>query len=374
MSLEHDNWYRYRLEQLMTLLATTSPYGHEGLVSKYLPKGGYFDSKGNYIYTTSKSSKTLFCCHMDTVGSIPIDVKPIIENGIIKVGNKKANCLGGDDKCGMLCLLSMIDYNIPGTYIFHVGEEKGCHGARHIYNTFNLSSFSRAIEFDRRGISSVITEMGSTITCSDTFANAVKNLLNKFNLDYKLDNTGVSTDVLQYEDEIPEVTNLSVGFKNEHSSNEVIDSIFLINELIPSIVNIDWETLPIERDPKGQNKKFYKTKYHSGNDDYFSFFTKTDHYYNETRYSSSDNDFLQTNGDIINGSFGVCNMCDTFETNITEISVFGNDYLLCKDCVDILLNGWEEDVKISEEWAKDFELMTIEDLNGNNIINNIKQK
>jgi hypothetical protein len=100
----------------------------------------------------------------------------------------------------------MITAGVPGTYIFHSGEEVGGVGSEHIAETMVLTKFKRAIEFDRRGKSSVIISMGWTDTCSLEFAEA-------------------------------------------HSAQEIIDADWLITGLIPRLYKIDWKALPIKRDP-----------------------------------------------------------------------------------------------------------------------------
>ena len=128
-----------------------------------------------------------------------------------------ADCLGGDDRCGVLCLLALVAERVPGTYIFHNCEEKGALGAHHITKTFDLEKFNRAIEFDRRGTSSIITEMSFSKVCSVDFAKALADSLNEeVGFNYLSDPTGSYTDVYNYREIIPEVTNLSVGYYNEH--------------------------------------------------------------------------------------------------------------------------------------------------------------
>jgi hypothetical protein len=140
----------------------------------------------------------------------------------------------------------MITAGVPGTYIFHSGEEVGGVGSEHIAETMVLTKFKRAIEFDRRGKSSVIISMGWTDTCSLEFAEALCDQLGE---GFFPDPTGSFTDVLQYADAIPEVTNVSTGYAEAHSAQEIIDADWLITGLIPRLYKIDWKALPIKRDP-----------------------------------------------------------------------------------------------------------------------------
>ena len=245
---------------LLELLDTTTPYKHEQRIRDLLPEGIWVDKCGNAWYRVAKpdgaDSETLFCCHMDTVGINPEKTDPFYHNGFIYAMSNKSSCLGGDDRCGVLCLLSMISAGIPGTYLFHVGEEKGTIGASFIAKEYKMDNFKRAIEFDRRGTTSIITVMmGSNRTCSETFAKALAKQLNDAGtkLEYKPDDTGLYTDVVEYSDEIAECTNISVGYNSEHSNNEKINSDWLITQLIPALYTVDWENLPVERDPTADN-------------------------------------------------------------------------------------------------------------------------
>lgn len=133
---------------------------------------------------------------------------------------------------------------VPGTYLFHVGEECGCVGARHVATTRDLSRYRRAIEFDRRGTRSVITHMLGERTCSQSLANA---LASQLGLGFTPDDTGSTTDVYEYASYILEVTNLSCGYENPHCHDESIRALWLINELIPALYTVNWEALPVVR-------------------------------------------------------------------------------------------------------------------------------
>ena len=310
------NNYHSRLQLLLSLLEYATPHPHEQHMHSFLPKGGEFDKTGNYILKIGKSD-TLFCCHIDTVGHIVKRTDPIIKAGWIKATNKDASCLGGDDRCGMLCLIHLIENKIPGTYIFHVGEEKGTIGASAIKKDFDLSKFKRAVEFDRRDITSVITEMGVTRTCSDTFGKALADQLKN---NFRLDNTGVFTDVGKYSEIIPEVTNLSVGYYNEHTSKEKINAKWLIGKFLPAILKVDWENLPIERNPKDEsNKKYhYHHGYYGGHYDDDGRFGRHSSYHGWRKYPD----------------IGYCDFCETYGEMKTAI-VDKTAAQLCSDCSEL---------------------------------------
>jgi hypothetical protein len=70
------------------------------------------------------------------------------------------------------------------------------------------------------------------------------------------DNTGVYTDSAEFTHVIPECTNISVGYYKEHTHLEHQDIDHLIKLCLAS-VKIDWESLPVKRDPKQIEYKSY---------------------------------------------------------------------------------------------------------------------
>jgi hypothetical protein len=223
------------------------------------------------------SSRTMFSCHVDTVHreggkqTIKFDKKHL---QYYKADGKP---LGADDTAGCWVMLEMIDAGVPGVYVFHRGEECGGVGSSYIAQNHIdfLSRFDRAIAFDRRGAISVITHQGWGRCASDTFAQALADMLNEDGISmYAPDDTGVFTDTANYVDYIPECTNLSCGYANEHSGKEILHMPTLI-ALRNQCVQMDWESLPTERNPKvSEYKDDYKYYYASttskSNADYYN--------------------------------------------------------------------------------------------------------
>ena len=196
----------------------------------------------------------MFTCHLDTVSNTydySINVKHVIKEDFIKTDGYSN--LGADDKAGMVIMLNMITENVPGLYYFFIGEEVGRIGSSNMalaYPTLvkenKLPSIKRCISFDRKGYDLVTTKQMHTICCSDEFANKLSKELNEYGFWYKPDDHGGRTDSHQFIDLIPECTNLSVGYFNEHTSTEIQDIEFL--ELLSlAVLKIDWDTLPIKR-------------------------------------------------------------------------------------------------------------------------------
>jgi hypothetical protein len=147
-------------------------------------------------------------------------------------------------------LLHLLKSNVPAYYIFTRGEECGGIGAGHLaeHHKDLLAEFDRAVAFDRRGTSSVITHQMVGRTCSDKFAEALSDALGTDTLMYAPDDTGSYTDTAEFIGVIPECTNISVGYEREHSANETLNLEHFL-DLLNHVATINWDILPVERDP-----------------------------------------------------------------------------------------------------------------------------
>jgi hypothetical protein len=87
-------------------------------------------------------------------------------------------------------------------------------------------------------------------TCSDKFAYALANELNNqcANFMYDPDDSGLYTDTAEFINYIPECTNVSVGYYNEHSDREKLD-IEHFEDLADAVLKVEWDKLPVARDP-----------------------------------------------------------------------------------------------------------------------------
>ena len=218
-----------------------------------LPDGicAEFDQCGNMHVDTraSTANRTLFVAHVDTVH------RKSGKNRIKKTRthwHADGDVLGADDGAGCAMLMHLIHSGIAAYFIFTVGEEKGGIGATWLAknNPDLLRQFDRAIAFDRRGIDSVITHQGWGRCCSDQFGQSLCDALGSFdqNLMHLNDDTGVYTDTAEFVDLIPECTNISIGYSNEHTVNESLNILYF-EMLAGAAANVDWDSLPVARDP-----------------------------------------------------------------------------------------------------------------------------
>jgi hypothetical protein len=228
----------------INLTKFTYIHGNEHLLEKYLPVGFEKDEFNNYFYKVGDSD-TMFTCHLDTATSKFERVNHIFENNFIKTDG--STILGADDKAGMTIMLYMISKEVPGLYYFFLGEEVGCIGSGYAA-TLDFTKYKKCISFDRRGYGSVITHQLSGRCCSDLFANKLSEELTSLGLQYDPDPTGIVTDSAMFIDQIPECTNLSVGYFKEHTRKESQDITYL-KKLCQVCTEINWNQLPIDRNP-----------------------------------------------------------------------------------------------------------------------------
>lgn len=258
------------------LTKSTIPSGNEKMIEPLLPKGYKKDFHGNY-YIKIGDSSVMFTSHCDTADSgEPKEVTHVFEGDIIKTDGK--TILGADDKAGMAIMYHMIENKVPGLYYFFLFEERGCVGSRALNDYLKgngkddpiFKKINKVIALDRRDYDSVITFQVGERCCSDEFADELAKRLNEAGgFSYKKDTTGAVTDSHQVAERFSECTNLSVGYKDQHSTRESQNITFL-TRLAEACVKVDWDTLPAKRDQT-------KTEYSYGRG-----------YNNRTTYGSGD--------------------------------------------------------------------------------------
>jgi hypothetical protein len=220
---------------------------------------------GNVVY-----DQTMFSCHIDTCHSDwPKDairqklaVDRNMEHVFVQKSDNNADCLGADDGAGVWILLEMIRYGIPGTYVFHRGEEKGCIGSHWMFENKKdfLKTFKRAIAFDRKGDFEVITKQRGEVCCSDEFALEIGVDFMRFNkLEYKPSPNGSYTDTASYTSIIPECTNIGVGYEDAHGRNESLNYAH-IQQLLIACLQTQWHLLPTKRKPVAEGARWENSR------------------------------------------------------------------------------------------------------------------
>lgn len=215
-----------------------------------------------------KSSTTLFSCHIDTVDAsihgaleqangkeVPKVKKLTYDPNFGEIALDKLStvgtCLGADDGVGVWLMLKMIQAKVPGGYIFHTGEECGGVGSTATAREHPdfLKKFDIALAFDRPHCDEVIThQRGGTECASQKCAQALCARLNKHGFNYAPSAKGTFTDTANYRKLIPECFNLGVGYDSQHGYNETLDYA-RASALLDALCHIDWDSLPVDRDP-----------------------------------------------------------------------------------------------------------------------------
>lgn len=231
--------------------------GEAEFINKYImPLNPAIDNFGNFYVHVGKGSQTMFSCHTDTVHRDDKRQKVDYDADMNMVWKNDNQPLGADDATGMWIMLNMIRSAVPGTYLFHRGEECGGLGSGWIAKNDPkwLTQFKRSIAFDRKNIASVITSQNGGVCCSDQFGIALARALNASGCDlrYGLDRGGVFTDTANYVEMIPECTNLSVGYYDEHTEREMQD-VEHMQRLLAGCLKVDWEGLPVARKPEAKS-------------------------------------------------------------------------------------------------------------------------
>lgn len=233
--------------------------GEKTVIEKYIEAldGVARDDYGNYWLEVRKPNgeraASLFTAHTDTVHTVMDEphFKLAIRDGILR--RRDGGVLGADDGTGVWILLNMIAQRVPGIYAFFRDEESGGKGSSYAatHQVVDLSHIKRCVSFDRKATSHVITHQSRGRCCSDAFANALAAALNGtgFGFAFQPNDGGTFTDSANFMDAIPECTNLSVGYYDQHLSTECQDLTFA-SRLALAVARIDWEALPTERDPK----------------------------------------------------------------------------------------------------------------------------
>jgi hypothetical protein len=237
-----------RTAELLAMLRTMRPNGSaadQAFVDQWIaPLGTDADGYGNH-WLTIGDSRILWSSHTDTVHRNGGVQYVGFDSGCAYV--TRSGCLGADDTVGVWLMRNMILAGVPGTYVFHRGEEVGALGSSWIERNTpeRLAGIDFAIAFDRKGYNEIITDQWGN-TASDEFALSLANALKP--LDYEPSDRGIFTDTQIYSDIIPECSNISVGYHRQHTGDEWLDVDFAML-LCDTLCAADFSGLVVARDP-----------------------------------------------------------------------------------------------------------------------------
>lgn len=248
--------FREFKDLFFSLASMTTPHGHEAWCWPWLPSPTNIDALGNYLVVVPSKNKVrgpriMFSSHLDTAASGPPTPVSIHFDGSIAFTDGKT-ILGADDKIGAAIMVGMIEAGIPGSYVFHVGEERGMIGSTEAAKSMedkDALAHDACIAFDRYGYDSIITHQCGSRTCSDAFGRSLMAELNDKHIKLDLDPTGSFTDSYAYEGVIGECTNVSVGYDNHHTTKEWVNLQWAYR-LMNRLCEVDWaRRIEIKREP-----------------------------------------------------------------------------------------------------------------------------
>jgi len=262
------------MDNIISILSKTQDEIYEYFFNK---KFDGFDKiiGDKYILLTSPSPKPLLCVHLDTINTHSKDnIKPTVDDFVFDSKNNiislsplsELSCLGGDDRAGLYIALKLIDYmnetdNFKYDIGFFIDEEIGCIGSgnlsldlkENLIEDFSPTCF---IGLDRK------SGYGKQEVALYGYDN---DELTKLFTEYGFkESIGSITDASELANDIACV-NLSVGYDNEHTKNEVL------------YVDCMENTLQVLKDIEIPNK-VYESKDNIYVDNYFDYY---DVYYDE---------------------------------------------------------------------------------------------
>ena len=147
-----------RLKEMLSYCRPMGSRTETAFCVRYLvPLGCTQDRHGNWhreIGPPEIASRVLWSCHTDTVHDKGGTQRVIEDRGLLFLPPRsKSSCLGADDTAGVFLMTEMIARNVPGRYVFHYGEERGCVGSDALVREAPawLADIKIAIALDRKG-------------------------------------------------------------------------------------------------------------------------------------------------------------------------------------------------------------------------------
>lgn len=159
-------------------------------------------------------------------------------------------CLGADDGAGVAAILTMMPHRPDLMYVIHRGEECGGLGASAIQSHPFVKNIKVAISIDRAGYGDVINNQSYGTCCSPEFGGWLADQLSDLMPGWRLwrATPGVYTDSAEYGATAPECTNLSCGYKSQHTSSETLDESYLI-DVTKALIALKFDNVPVVRTP-----------------------------------------------------------------------------------------------------------------------------
>jgi hypothetical protein len=246
--MPHDEVKRIR--EMLEYRRPARSQTEEEFIRRYIDTipGVYTDQYGNRILL-DPDARLMVSCHTDSVHRMDGRQRVTVgKDGVVSLarGEILSNCMGADDAAGVYTALRMIEAGVRATYVFHRDEEIGGRGSSWLARNYAewLRGFQICLALDRRGTRDVIVTQSWGKCASSEFARGLAAQLGMGHAPAD----GIFTDSANYVDLIPECSNLSIGYQNEHTTREVLDLDYLERAIV-ALIGVDWSRVPVVRVP-----------------------------------------------------------------------------------------------------------------------------
>lgn len=189
------------------------------------------DAHYNVYIVNGESPKDLYIAHADTCDSedTPMFKELEVVSSIVALpSNTEHKCLGADDGAGVYILMKLLEAGIEGHYLFTTGEERGLIGMSYwvsqSHNIDTLVGVENCYEFDRQGTEELIVFQSGKLMADLHWAFKLSEELGAYGLDMYPSSKGVYTDNFLLEGIVPNVVNIAVGYSQQHSKYESLDT------------------------------------------------------------------------------------------------------------------------------------------------------
>lgn len=235
------------IELLETLCTLEQEQLHDYLLDtllEYYNEQNVIEDHGQFLYAKGNLD-VLLVAHLDTVHK----VKPTLDEIFYDEAKGvmwSPRGIGGDDRCGVFIILNILFAGYRPHIAFTWNEEIGCVGSRNMVQVFDPkeqmgANINFAIQFDRRGHQEAVYY--------DLYNPEFEQYITSFGFDTKI---GSFTDICEI---CPDWgfagVNLSAGYANEHTTNEMI-FVATINDTFTKACKI--------LDDQSANPKFFDYK------------------------------------------------------------------------------------------------------------------
>ena len=311
--------FKASVGNLMKVLPNTMLkfYKEEAITVHHNKASSFIYIKGELPY--------MLVAHLDTVHAAQcteIKYQFLKENDKVVTALSSPQGIGGDDRCGIILILSLLNStSLRPSILFTCGEEIGGLGAKEFTKVIKTLDLNFILEFDRRGDTDVVRYSDNSL--------ALTKALESFG--FKLSYGSFSDISIIAPHYGISAVNLSSGYYNAHTIQEYV--------VIEHMQNILSKTVKFLLSDKASVKYSYEERK-------FSFENYSSKYYNFNRSSYVPKNQLSLFDDLEECDFcGAStlkdNLIDTSDGSVicpacAEYLLKASDYIKCPDCGSLI--------------------------------------